>query len=509
MSKKISSKDLPKRNIKKIILLVVFALIIIGTIIGIVLYNKNKKEDVPDKDVYVTVGDTSLTQTEYVFYYTMIVNNYINNYSDYLDYIGLDTSKDFSTQYYDEDKQITWQDYFLDMTNSLIQTTMSLYNEAKEAKYDIRNDNFYDNFIKGLKQVAKQQDYTYEQYLKHIFIDTMTPTVLEKELNIYSIALNYSEYLKDQYAQKVTDKEINDLYAQEPDYFDSVTYHVFSIKYSTDVTADDESNDILTYDTAYERAQNVANATSEENFNELAVENALESTKDDYKKDGSTLVTTNSKSSLYTIFQDWMYDSSRTFCNTTIIPDETNSTLYVLFFVKRELNNDNSVDFRHILLTTETYSNEDDLEVAAKALYQKWKNAGATEKDFIEYANQYSEDTSENGLYKNSMNGDLLKDIDTWLFDQSRQKGDYTLLKTDVGYHMLYYIGQDEPYWKASARESIGDGKYDDYIDSIVDNNQLTFKNGTTYNLKDSKINNDSTESSDLIDDASVSTDEK
>ena len=45
-------------------------------------------------------------------------------------------------------------------------------------------------------------------------------------------------------------------------------------------------------------------------------------------------------------------------------------------------------------------------------------------------------------------------DITDWLFDESRQPGDTAVLESSGGYHVVYYIGQDEPYWKVQVESA-------------------------------------------------------
>lgn len=460
----------------KVLLIIVSVILIISTIVIYSFYKKNTK------DVYVTVGDTKLSEEDYIFYYTLATNNYLYKYNNYLDYLGLDKEKPFDEQYFDEGNNITWKDYFSTLTNSLIQTTISLYDDAKLNNFKEKNDDFYNDFIESFKTAAKERNITYEEYIKEIFSDTMTSNLVEKQLKIYTTALNYSEFLSSEYKNNINDTQINEVYEKNPDNYDMVYYYAFTIKYDTEISEDNEDNNQLTLNTALLRAENVFNAKSLEEFKQLSIENALKEDVNKYKKDNSMYAYATSKQNLYSSIQDWLYDKSRYNGEKVLINDEENSKIFVIYYDKREQNNNSTVNFRHILLTTEYYETEEKLEKAANDMYNYWQELGATETSFINFANTYSESDVIDGLYENIINGELTQEVNEWLFD-SRKKGDHIMLEINSGYHIFYFIEYDEPYWKAKIRTEISTEKYETYTNNLLQKNILTFKDGSVYNL--------------------------
>ena len=165
IDKKIKQQNSKPKN-KKILILIICIVLIIATLIPVV--NHLKKDDkILDTKTYVTIGDNkyTLTQTQYSFYYTLTINNFCSLYKDYLTQIGLDLSKDLSTQYYDATNKISWRDYFIELTNVLVQTTYSLYDNANSENYKNDNDNYYNSFLTSIKQDAKNQNISYEEKL--------------------------------------------------------------------------------------------------------------------------------------------------------------------------------------------------------------------------------------------------------------------------------------------------------------------------------------------------------
>lgn len=120
-------------------------------------------------------------------------------------------------------------------------------------------------------------------------------------------------------------------------------------------------------------------------------------------------------------------------------------------------------DVRHILImptggttdeeTGETvYSEQEWADALAKAekVLQEWKDGEATEESFALLANTYSEDGGSNttgGLYEGIGPGaSYVENFLNWSIDMSRAVGDTDIVKTEYGYHIMYYVS-GEPYW--------------------------------------------------------------
>ena len=50
----------------------------------------------------------------------------------------------------------------------------------------------------------------------------------------------------------------------------------------------------------------------------------------------------------------------------------------------------------------------------------------------------------------------MVKPFENWIYDSSRQVGDTGIVKTNYGYHIMYFVGrQEEPEWKVTVREAL------------------------------------------------------
>ena len=122
------------------------------------------------------------------------------------------------------------------------------------------------------------------------------------------------------------------------------------------------------------------------------------------------------------------------------------------------------VNVRHILVMPQEqdengeYTDAAWIEAEQKAqkILNEWQSGEATEDSFAALAGEYSEDpgsASNGGLYTDVYPGQMIDEFDAWCFDDARQAGDTAIVKTDYGYHIMYYVSQgEEIYWLETAR---------------------------------------------------------
>ena len=79
----------------------------------------------------------------------------------------------------------------------------------------------------------------------------------------------------------------------------------------------------------------------------------------------------------------------------------------------------------------------------AEALLKKWRNEWThNEGTFAQLARYNSDDpgtVTTGGAYRNIRKGQLLDVLDQWCFDPVRQPGDTGIVRSDYGYHILYF----------------------------------------------------------------------
>ena len=140
------------------------------------------------------------------------------------------------------------------------------------------------------------------------------------------------------------------------------------------------------------------------------------------------------------------------------------------------------VDVRHILVQiqggttaedgTTTYSDEDwkTCEEAAQAILDTWLAGDKTEESFAALATEKTEDPGSQatgGLYQQVYEGQMVPEFNDWCFDASRQYGDYGLVKTSYGYHVMFFV-KSEPKWTYYAESDWKNDQSNKLLDGIV-----------------------------------------
>ncbi|MDE6281102.1 MAG: peptidyl-prolyl cis-trans isomerase, partial [Oscillospiraceae bacterium] len=116
-----------------------------------------------------------------------------------------------------------------------------------------------------------------------------------------------------------------------------------------------------------------------------------------------------------------------------------------------------------------------------------------TEEAFAKLANEKSDDGdgTTGGLYtrvpKNPAYGSFVSELDTWMYDSSRQPGDVAMIQHNeeggsyYGYHLIYYVGENEPVWMSTARSSLAGTALDEWEDGIFTNYPTAESGGASY----------------------------
>ncbi len=125
------------------------------------------------------------------------------------------------------------------------------------------------------------------------------------------------------------------------------------------------------------------------------------------------------------------------------------------------------VDVRHVLFIPEggttdetgatTYSEEEWAACEAKAqdALNAWTKGEATEEGFAQMAMAMSQDPGSRdngGLYTGVQQGQMVEAFDAWCFDEKREPGHNGIVKTNYGYHLMYFVGST-PIWENYTRQ--------------------------------------------------------
>lgn len=383
---------------------------------------------------YVTVGGEDVSQVEFEYNYNVVMSNYVSQYGSYLSYFGLDTTQDMSTQMYSD--TLSWKDYFEQMAvDNLIQTKAVMAKaEAEGFTYDPAAE--YEEFVDALKDVAAENGVSTSNYVKQIYGSYATLNRIKPFIEENIILSAYYEKLAEDFAP--SDDEIQTYYDENKSSYDKVDYRMTTV--AAELSEEPTEDEITA---AMEDAMLLAEEA------EASVET------DGELVEGATYSATN-----YNI-NTWLFDEAREAGDTTVIEDTANHQYYVLAFEQRYLDQTPSVDVRVIVPEEKT----------GEEILTEWSNGAATEESFAELAKEYSSDSTavDGGLCEGTTSTGMPEELSSWLFDAARAKGDTTSITTTDGYtFVMYYIGENEPEWKLSIKNTLANEELTAYVDEAI-----------------------------------------
>ena len=220
--------------------------------------------------------------------------------------------------------------------------------------------------------------------------------------------------------------------------------------------AEDDAAKAEAIEAAKVYGEQLAAVKSEEEFKEFVKKYAAEVLGQDEETAAKTADGTLSEYVSYTKddeVSEWAFAAKAG--ETKTVASETGETVTFYYLVKEHYRNDEATrDVRHILFSTD----DENAEKVSKTLYDSWVENGADLDEFIKLANDKSTDPGSNtkgGLYEGVKRGQMVTEFNDWLFDPERKEGDHGLIETSYGWHIMYYVGENEPAWKTTIRNKL------------------------------------------------------
>jgi len=436
--------------------------------------------------VAVQIGDHSLSNADLNYFFIDAVNTFYSNYGSYAGMFGLDTSKPLDQQVTDEDSGTTWADDFMESAKETARNVYALADAAEAAGFTLPEDKAaeLEQNLNSIDTYAKLYGYqTGDAYLKAMYGKGAS----KEGFREYSTRNSLADAYYASYSDSLTysDAQIAEKNAEDPNAYSSYSYHSYYMpisKFRTGGTEDADGNTTYTDEetAAAEAALRAAaeslvsdDITTTEELDAAIAALSINEGEDSAASTNSTNIRYTSLNSLY---QDWLSDSSRkagdrqVFESTTTNEDgtETLNGCYVIYYDATSDNEFKMVNVRHILVKPdhptdeaddahadgETYSDE---EIAAarktaEEIYAEWKAGEATEDSFAELANEKSDDGdgTTGGLYQNVIPGQMVQAFNDWCFDPSRQPGDTGIVDTQYGSHIMYFVGLSDITYRTS-----------------------------------------------------------
>ena len=471
---------------KKLRLYTIIFAVVIVLMIGIVIATTFLRSGILErKTTAATInGDTKISAAELNHYYMDTVNQFMNQFGNYLSLTGLDSTKPLDEQIQDEETNTTWADYFLQDATKRMKSVYAVYNDAVAQGYTLSDTakTQLDMTVSNMAAYAKIYGYPdANSYIKAVYGQGCNEETYRQYAEIQLIA---SEYAKD-HSESLTydDAALRAAEAENFNAYSSYSYHSYFVGAShfyEGGTTDADGK------TTYSDEEKQAGLKAAEKAAQDLLDQKPATAEEFDKAIGAMSINadTDAKSTVFDrvlysqigqIFRDWVTDAQRTAGDMTVIPNETETTnedgtttktmtgYYVVMFDGATDNTFPLVNVRHILVPYEggttgkngqkTYTDEEKAAAKTKAeeLLAQFTSGEATEDAFAALAKENSTDggSKENGgLYEDVYPGQMVRNFNDWCFDESRKPGDTGIVESDYGVHVMYFVGDSETTYR-------------------------------------------------------------
>lgn len=484
-----------------VIMAVVLAVLVV---LGVRYYTvPNSNEKMNPGNVALTVGDTDVSIGMYNYYYSIISQNYIT-YAGY-GYYDLDPTVSFEQQSTtnSDGETVTWAQVFEDDTIDQIQYITAYYEQAVKAGIELSEEQkqTIEQQIDSLKASASDANQSVDEFISSNYGDYCGLATLNKMLEQCYIAESY--YKEASMDINVTDDEIDEYYKENSDNYKVAPFAYLQIIYN---------EDSLTKEDAEARAKEAAESISTVDEMKKALPTVCKESLEQYVKSGyfedtdkaaetiaeniETTIQRNDES----FTQDgleWLFDDNTKVGDCSYFTDESNSVVYVVLKTGDVSVDDQEVySVRHILVMPEseeaenseeqteeaehaqkTYTDEEwaAAEKKAQSILDEYLAGNKTERSFAELAEKYSADTESTskgssgvygGLISGTKIGTMVPTFEEWSIDDSRKYGDTDIVKSDYGYHIMFFV-EDMPQYLYDCKLQLISDKEKSFVADI------------------------------------------
>ena len=457
------SKD-KRTNLKpssKALLYVILSLIVVVIIIGLLVFL-----DAGFKDKFqspLTLKDQSVTSDEFSFMYHYVL---IENGVDVFDKDTKDMMKAAAADPQYENNR----EYFLDLTAQEIQITKILYDDAVKNGYEIEDKHYAmaQSYIDWLQGKADELNVPLKTYIAGVFGSQVT-----EQCVLDCLAKKYftEEYASDAKLVELqaSEEQATEAYEANRNAYDLVSYKILRITY--------EQREEAIIKTAMLHAQKITEAMGNDpsKFEEAASAYFSGDAKEALMKPDSRLVSDARFTDFeHNEFRDWLFDLQRKPGDTNIFTDEDGFPI-ILCFVGRKPE---SVPLRNVRIIEISTSDEvtlGDAQVLAQEVYDYIDDEISLQSVENRFTDEVLAGSLKVSASTDTYPGKFGEPLNSWIFFDSRKKGDKDILESENGFYVLYFISEsDNPEWYDRVNSFIRMNNYESFLNEKLD--EYTYK---------------------------------
>jgi len=504
-------KETKSKNLKKV-LIWAFSIFMIIAFVCAIAYSAGLFQRWTSA---VKIDGYKISGAEYKVYYSDGRTAFLSNNQDNLGGMGINTNYDIDSQIYPYDTTKTWGDFFRDNAVNYLTEIYILYGMAEEAGYEMSTQAKadMDAYLLNMTYTAMYSGYTLEGYIKNVYGSYVNYDLLFDILNRrYTATGYYNEVIAPSFG--ITAEDVEAYYDENKDNYDVCDYLSYTFEYDlVTYNANDEDSEASSVEeakamTEANRDEAMAKAeamlaaiTDRDSFLPLAkaAAEAEAAAKDDeeteegeeeeeaptYETEEDIFHTTDYISKIGTALDSvdkWCIEEGRTEGDTHLLHNADDRTITVVYFIGRHRLEQPTVSMRHILLNTTSIKDDATEEEKAEAekanaeaktkieeIKAEWEAGEKTEASFAALADEHSQDTGSTGgmggLYEEFTEGTMIEGVDDWCFDENRKPGDYEIVESAYGYHLIYFVGEGRLQVQIDIQETIENEKYTAYFE--------------------------------------------
>lgn len=508
-------KEARKLKITSTIFVVVMVVVLVAALTIMAVSAVRSSGIIEKNTVALTVGEHEINAVEMNYFYSdavsQLYNEWQEQYGDYtavfLSTMGLDTTKPLNEQAYNGG-ETTWADHFLEQAIAQAKANYAMYDKAIAEGYTVSEEllETVDSSISTFDFYAAMNGYSTDDYLALTYGNGADVVSLKEYLEVTLLAADYIADHRD--SLNYDDDAIR---AYEADKFLDYSSYSYSSYYLGNSAFLPEDTGEDPTDAQVDAAVAEAKATAESLLTATTVEEldaaiaALDINVDNTTA-ASTLYTNELYPTIIESIRNWVSDDARKAGDIAVLPYEAAATTdsgeqvekelgyYVVIFHSANDNTEPMGNVRHLLVEFETdesgaivESSKAALKAEAEGYLADWKAGEATEDSFIALVQEYSDDSSAStgGLFEDiNPDSPYVEPFLNWSIDPARKAGDAEVVETEFGYHVMYYVGDDELSYRDSMIISeLTEADLEAWYNEIVDPVTVTEGNLSKVNM--------------------------
>lgn len=458
-----------------------------GTVTDAV-YPHSDMEIAPLDSIIATTENQQIPVSLFKYFFMDQYSSFVSNYYSYLSYYGLDLNVPLHDQdYLGSEEEGTWYGFFLERGKSAFEQYAKFAEMAIKEGMSLDEDDYkkINDNLDQIQKIADDYSMTFEEYMEEYMGEGMTRERMKAATELTQ--LGYKYYLKLYEGPVYTEEQIEETYKNSEGKYSLVDYYEACITALYDETDTEEQAEAAKAE-AKEKAGRMEQLLNEgksfaEAYYTIYPDEAAEA---ETNESGETV--SNKKTDDDFLYEGMEYTSEEKYGflyksdvreGQISIYYDTAGNAYVIRCVKTPYKNtEKTIDVRHILLNSTDYETEEKAYAQAQKLLEQINKAADPKAEFISLVEQYTSDSgskSNGGLYEKVVPGYMVEEFNDWCFDPERKVGDTDIVKTDYGYHVMYFEGFGEELWHYNCETELRDAEFNTKAEDIYNSVVITY----------------------------------